>query len=523
MNFAKTFCKPGAYVEVAPAGLLVTLQYNQHGLLEKVWDGFDGVAESREFGKDEMNACRPFVPGTIPLHGGTTFIKGVLYCKDIPYTLEGDLPDCYKEHYLKKLLAGNYFKFVAGCVESYAARFKGALTMRNWFGIAGFTPMLGIVVPVRFTDDTLSHLLSASNSDINYPYLSGFFVFEDNDCRWQPSNLKQCLVTKTQQWLDKNGYMYETVYSGMKEFTIDKSILISNDIQQGTSVLYQRGPKIDILAVQNNTDGKSRQPLVHNVMCPICKKLYKVHSSGLTVCDDPNCLSRCYPRVKHMLTTLKLPELSYEDYINAVKNEDIIMLTDVLLMPQYVEIKPEVTLAEAMNAATPVSVCPDSTFFTKFANSCNKSIETALYYLSNPAKIVTELDVRSIHGRAFITWIQEPSNLLAMQTLLSCVKIKELPVEFEAEPIFRNKSFVITGKFIRGNHEYISAVLESYSATVYESIGESIPSCVITGSTYEGISGDIIQQARALDIPIYDENQFFSNYDIDSDIAQNLL
>lgn len=520
MLFAKTFCNPGSYVEIAPAGLLATLQYNSHGLIEKIYYGFD---TETTFDIQLFNAAKSFIPRAIPLTGGTTYVKGVFYNGSVPLACEGTVPECYEDTYCDMILSGDRFEFCAGLVESKASNFQGALVIRNWLSLAGFTPVAGLIAPAHFNDLTLQNMIKANCKQLAYPYIAGFFVFDNLSVKYIPAGLKQIVVKRVQDEMDTNGYLHCRLHSDTDSIHISYSDYIHKDIQEGTSVLFSDDVGIEIATVQTNSDGKHRIPLKSEKECPICHKVYRVPASGVTICNDPNCLSRCYPRVTKMLNTLNLPKLSYSTYIEKVKDHTITMFTDVLLLPGYKDLSINATLSQALEAATPSDVCRSPDFFIKFANSCNDSVETALYYMQNPLRISADLNIQSIALHTFVQWIACPENLLAVQTLLGSVHIVPNAVLFNCAPVFRGKAIVITGKFIRGDYKRIHDILESCAATVSDSIGDKVPDYVVTGGTYENINGELIQGARLLGIPVIDESTFFEYFDLDADIAKNLL
>jgi hypothetical protein len=102
--------------------------------------------------------------------------------------------------------------------------------------------------------------------------------------------------------------------------------------------------------------------------------------------------------------------------------------------------------------------------------------------------------------------------------------LKARSKKFEGSPIFRSNAFILTGSFKRGSYKEIASILESYEATVLTDIaGKRRPDAVIVGGTNEDISGLIIKSAKAADIPIIEEDDFFRMYGIDQDLAANLL
>ena len=43
--------------------------------------------------------------------------------------------------------------------------------------------------------------------------------------------------------------------------------------------------------------------------------------------------------------------------------------------------------------------------------------------------------------------------------------------------------------------------------------------CVVIGSLREDVDGKAVQKARQMQIPIFEEAEFFRNYEIDTDLA----
>ena len=182
-------------------------------------------------------------------------------------------------------------------------------------------------------------------------------------------------------------------------------------------------------------------------------------------------------------------------------------------------------MAQAIDSVVPVTVVPNAEIFERFANKCSNSVETVNYYLNNPLHIETDLDIIDPIVRRFVTWVEDPYNASTISTILDIVKIAEKVQKFDGDPIFRGNTFIITGKFKRGDYHEICSILQSYSADVMSNFeqGKKLPDLVITGSLNDGISGQIIQKARIHNIPVADEDAFFSQYEIDDDLARNLL
>ncbi|MBQ3184550.1 MAG: hypothetical protein IJB54_01060, partial [Firmicutes bacterium] len=81
--FVRNLLRPSDFVTLVPVGMPTTLQYNDTGMLEKVYWGY--TPETREDLSSRMlsaakitDEVKPF-PFKIPLKEGTTWIMGVLY------------------------------------------------------------------------------------------------------------------------------------------------------------------------------------------------------------------------------------------------------------------------------------------------------------------------------------------------------------------------------------------------------------------------------------------------------------
>ena len=178
-----------------------------------------------------------------------------------------------------------------------------------------------------------------------------------------------------------------------------------------------------------------------------------------------------------------------------------------------------------MYAAIPTSVVPNIEILERFANKCNNSVESVVYYLENPLRIETDLDIMDPIVRRLAKWLEDPYNVSTLTTIFARVKISEKLQKFDGAPIFRGNTIAVTGKFKRGDYREIESILMSYAATVVPSIerGQDLPDVILVGSLNEGISGELIQKAKLHNIPIVYEDEFFVKYEIDQDLANNLL
>ena len=240
-------------------------------------------------------------------------------------------------------------------------------------------------------------------------------------------------------------------------------------------------------------------------------------------CSDSFCISRLYPRIQKFCRVLGIEEVTTDEFDSALEKQEIQILPDLLLLPKYENIEIKCHLSDAIFASIDNEVAMNKEWLVKFCNKCNNSYKTVKYYLDGPRRIRTELDM-DIPPR-FMRWLSEPRNLIELDTILSSPQIKIIEadriVKFDGMPILRNKRLMITGAFAHGSAEDIIAILNSYSAEVVTSFDKKV-NCVIVGDLKEGIDGLAIQAARELDIPMFDESQFFARYQIDEDLEKFL-
>jgi len=516
MLTTKTVCRPGAFIEVVPAGLLATLRYNQNGLLEEIRFGY--VEQSSHIAEpDELKILSNFVPVSIPLIGGTTWVKGVFYSRT-SLDATGYIPKCLYD----SVLESNDVAFYAGHVKSLAASFNGSMSVRNWLGLAKFRILPGMVVPTNFNEDSLKLLLTSANDIFAYPFISGYMIYEGSEMRYEPELLVHAKVKSVYKYLTSEGYLMADVKTDVVSFNTSYSEVVKNDIQTDTMIVFSPNSSACLHAYKSGS--KVRARVSDEVTCPICKKKYKVPLSGLVCCDDPTCVSKIYPTIQHMLRVFNLPEMSEKRFEDVSSNREILCLTDVLNLPEYKDIKLSGTMSLALNAVTPPEICNDESFFIKLADGCNNSVQTLMYYVENPLRIRTDFDFVTVQGQRFVQWLEQPSVALTIQTIMAAVNLTERTKRFEGAPIFRNVKIAITGSFRRGARETIRSIIESYSGEAVLSANDAAPNILVIGDLDSEIDGSMIHKAKTLRIPIYRESEFFEQYGIDSDLASaNLL
>jgi len=522
--FAKTFCKPGAFLCVVPVGLRTTLQYNAKGLLEKVFVGYGDTKVNVSADLLEvLKANKAIVPLTIPTKGGTTWVEGVLYT-DKEFFDEGTLPMCVEPSIIEDMKAdASNYRFYAGHVDSLAASFRSMLAIRNWLSMSNFTMLPGWLIPSQITTESFVKLVDTPKYPFKFPLISGYMIYEGPEFRYHPLNLTQIVATKVSKHNDINGYIKGTIHTSdsSSDVTVQYTDIIKFNINAKSSVVRTSSGKI---IYSTCTDGKHRERRSNKLTCSVCGKQFIAPLSGPVRCDDEHCRSKMYVDVCHFLTTLHLPEMSEDRFTELISANELICLTDILLLPEYKELNIETTLDKLIEAVVPVEVCSDSTVFTMFTNRCNSSLQTLKYYMDNPQKLVTDLNISSLFVKKFIEWLSDGYNVTTIETLVESgqIKLAATSKKFKGAPIFRDKTILITGKFRHGDMREIMSILESYEAKVVTQFDSSV-NCVVVGQTKENIDGKVIQLAKANNLPMFDELEFFQKYDIDSDISANLL
>jgi len=519
MLFTKTVCSAGSLVYIVPTGLLVTLRYDAHGILYKVYQGINVLEELPEdFLKTIVRMG--LVPNSIKLHGGTTDISGVFYSNTIK-SKEGLLPDCEFNRLVEDIKSGTPgYRFYVGNVESGAMQITPS-SMQAWTKMVGFESLPCWAVPINATEETLrSYITDNTYIPFEYPLLSGFFIFEgQNKAKYYDLHLKTATISeKPERFTDHDGYIkYGLAYGNNESISIDYPDAVKFNIQKGSQVVFD-GDKI-IWSDTKSLEDK----LPTRTVCTYCNKILDVPSNGPMTCSDDFCISKLYPRIQRFCKILGLEELTIEEFDKAITKQQIQILPDLLLLPKYSDIKIKNHLSEVLLASINGDVGMNREWLVKFCNKCNNSYKTVKYYFEGPRRIATELDMQL--PPRFGNWLAEPRNLIELDTIMNSEQIELLEanriVKFDGMPLLRNKKLMITGTFMHGSTEDIVAILQSYSAEVVTQFDKKVQ-CVIVGDIKENIDGLAIQAARELDLPMFTESEFFARYQIDEDLEKFL-
>ena len=529
MLITKTFCRPGSLIYIVPTGLLVTLRYDAHGQLNLIAKGYfthgDEIPENAVIPEEFMKTVLKnyLIPGSIKLTGTSSVVWGVFYSEEFK-TPVGDVPSCEYERIISDIISGNIkYKFYIGNVDSGAASISNPTSLNAWGKMSGFDILPTWLIPSDATDKTLKDFVT---SDIHYPFryplISGYIVYEGaTKPYYYPLSLQTITVTGTSKYVNHSGFVkYKVCYGDDDCFTMNYPDAAYFNIQKHSQLIMDGGNVIWC----NTKSSNHSERLPKRIVCKSCGKILDVPDNGYMTCTDPYCTSLLYPRIERFCKVLGLDVLDKEAFDKYVSKNELQIFPDLLLLPEYKDIKIKKNLWEIIFACMPMEIAIDKQWLIKFCNRCNNNYKTVKYYFDGPIRIYTELDMNV--SRSLANWLSIPRNILELDTVINSSQI-ELTVHdkimsFDGPPIFRNKTIYITGTFKHGSKAEIQAILESYSATVVTEFDQYIQ-CVLVGDIKDGIDGNVILAARELKLPIFNESEFFAKYEIDSDLEQFLL
>lgn len=521
--FARNLLQAGDFFTCVPVGLVSTLQYNEKGNIEKIFLNHEKSSwydVSDKMLKSVLKAKQ--VPLTIPVKGGTTWIRGVFYTKDL-YSDSGKLPECVENSLLETYQTSPLnFEFFAGHVESLATTFRGSLPIRQWLSLAGFTCLPGFIAPMGIDEIKFAEIVK-TKTPFRYPYIVSYILFtKSGDVSYPKTNISQFVAKRVNKVVDRSGYIFGAIQSqdGGSGMQVPYSTIVKYNINVNSLILRDSdGDVIDA----SPTDDVKRERRSNRIQCSCCGRYIQVPDSGPVKCVDSHCNSVLYPRVTSLLNTLGLPTLEYERYQEASKKiGSVFMPVDVFDLPEYESVTVTVPLTTAIRSIVPKSVLFNDAAISKLCDTCNNSPEVFIYYIQHPEKIDTDLNLNKVVFGRFIQWIKDPENVEDVKSVLESnhIQIAINKKKFDGAPIFRNKTVMITGSFLHGGLDEISSILSSYSADVVKEYGPGVD-CVLVGSLNENTNAAAVRSAMKDRVPVMNETDFFKEYDIDSDL-QNL-
>lgn len=527
MLVTKTFCRPGSLIYIVPTGLLVTLRYDAHGQLNQISKGFTGHTEEpgEIIPEDFMKAAvtHGLVPGSIKLTGTNSVVWGVFY-SDVFKTPIGDVPQCEYDRIISDIITGNIkYKFYIGNLDSGAASISNPTSLNAWGKMSGFDLLPTWLIPTDATDKSLKDFISSNiHYPFKYPLISGYIVYEGaNKPYFYSLSLHTINVKDTAKYVNHSGYIkYKVQYGDDEWLYMNYPDAAFYNVKKGSQLILDG----DTVIWSNTKSSNHSDRLAKRLVCKSCGKILDVPDTGVMTCTNPYCTSLLYPRIERFCGVLGLDPLTKERFDKYVASSDLQILPDVLLLPEYKDIKIKKNLWEIIFACLPMEVGVDKQWLIKFCNRCNNNYKTVKYYFDGPIRIYTELDMNV--SRRLANWLSGPQNIVELDTVINSeqieIAVRDKIMSFDGAPIFRNKTIYITGTFKHGSHSEIQAILESYSATVVTEFDEFIQ-CVLVGDIKDGIEGQAILAARELHLPIFGETEFFNKYEIDADLEKYLL
>lgn len=517
----RNLLRQGEFVVPVPAGMPCVLEYDQFGVICKAYKGFNSNGEAWT---DIDQLCKvTSVPKTIQLQGGTTRVIGVIVDPSIYDHVFGSIEVAFANAVAETIFVEpDKCKFLAGTVESLAAKFNGYSAIKLWLQTNMFEPLTGFIIGQKNDDDTfISSIIRTSKCEpaLQFPFVSDYFVFNASGMRHIPTGISQYLIHSCECKVSSSGTWYgsykrTTLHEvDNTEYRLPYSMIVKFMLQPGTRYVIDK---------QGNILQSWGEALLKLHQCPNCHKMVAVPENGPTLCDNDYCTSLLYPRIRQMLSKFQQPVISFEDFEAYVKDGSIQSLLDVFMIPQYRDSKISTSLSTAMSALVPDSdLCEDA--IRRLCNNCKDTLDTLIYYLHNMDKVYSDfrIDLKSLDPVS--DWFSNDLHISELEDLIHIPNISIVHNNklFDGAPIFFGKTITITGEFTRGAHSRIADILSSYSATVVED--EVLRSqYLVTGGKQENVNGNLIQTAKLHRIPVVDENTFFELFDIDSDLALNL-
>ena len=515
--------KAGDFLTFVPVGLPLTLQYNEQGNLHKIYYGM----EDRNVDLTDKLLKKFIEAKTVPYHisilKGTTWVKGVLYTSKIFYDADGKLPEAIKEYAISYYLeAPERFNFFAGIASSLATQFRGVAAIKQWLTLSRFHTLPGLLIPTNFNEYRYNIFVDSPTFNFNKKLIASYIVFRKDEIIHIDNELWQHRIKDVETSVDVNGYIKGTVAFEDKSIChFDYSDIVTHNIHPNSILILQKDSSIMLC---EQFAGKKYTPYERSHTCKYCGKRIIVPVAGSVKCDNVHCKSNLANSIEQFLGCLNLPMFSVDTIREWVLSDKITCVPDIFVIPEYKDFEVYTTFAKLLRSIVPLDYIRNSAVFEEFANKCSNNLDTIEYYIEHPSKIKTELGMSSMESTRFAEWLCGDYNAVDLQTLLhtSNLKFTDVGKAFDGAPIFRGKTICITGRFRHGSHSRIKEILKSYDAEVSDKFVPTA-SVLVIGDTNEDNNGALINEFKQSSLPVMTESQFFKQYEIDSDLAQNLV
>lgn len=521
--YIRNFLTAGSFCCFVPNGVCVTIQYSDHGILEKVYRGWLNLQEGQtmidspvyDMSDTMIQSCYECdtLPSKVNIKNGTSWVWGVFYTGK-EYDVEGFLPEATAQVMLEDFHDNpNLFNFFAVNGSSTAMNFHGATAIRSWLKTNNFLLIPGITAPYNVDSTWINEKLHTDFWPFRQEYLAYILRFNGNTVKVQNTDIRQVHVADCEVYTDEYGYVKQrvTCKDGSKLY-LDIKVSYEYSVKKGSWLIIDGIGNVVYSSTYSDIPDFDKH-------CPVCGAPF-VEDLGGTRCSNARCQTRLYVDVCHFLRTLHLPELTFDMYKQRMDEYIMDSFSDVLDLPEYQDVHIETSLADLLEAITPVWVISNSQLFSRIVSKCNNSVATILYYLNHRKKLIDEFgnEYLSLYNYIDDEYIRDFTSLSQGHPIVSITFTNK---KFNGAPIFRNKTIMITGTFNHGSKEEVKSILESYSANVVFNMDDNVQ-CVIIGDMLEDTNGVAVKHAKDNRIPIMTESKFFDQYDIDKDMAENL-
>ena len=517
--FMRNLLKSGNYVVLVPAGLPVTLEYDDDGKLRHI---YHGLTDQRT---DITNVLRPLfaehklAPMTIGVKNGYTYVQGCLHTKQ-QITGVGDISKVFADYILTDIVEHpTAYTLYTANVHSTVVVFRGAMPIRQWLNFNKFNVLPGYLITT--TNNTIKGFEQLVKRDcpFSYPLFTNAFIFGSGDAIVEDYRLTGAMVKSVSLVAESTGQLVgNVILDGGHKLTMAWHDVVVHNIYEQSWVVLDR----EEIIYAWNPSGTPKRTYITD--CPVCGKRIKVPTVGLFTCDDEHCNSRLYPRVCQLLEGLKLPGMTYERYLKVTRKQgNDFDILDVLDLPEYKSTQIVASLPQVLSAVIPFTIIPNANLVQILCNHCNNSIETLDYYLAHPDKLLKDFELEPAIYTLFTNWISDARNYMDVHSILHSdrVQISDKVKRFDGAPIFRDRTIMITGDFHHGTHSEVQTILASYQANAITTFDENA-TCLIIGGLHDHINGNMIAEATAHNIPVFEEIAFFDRYGIDDDLRVNL-
>lgn len=508
----------GQYVQPIPVGLLCSIHYAQQGFVTSIV--VNPTNEELPFSVVTDLCEAGVISQRISTASKISRVDGVIVITDsnFKYTsCTGEVPECYYESikkYITKL--PTKCKFYAYGGEHYDNLNIATLTMASKLRSYGFNFIAGISVTANSVPSQLDAYIDTMGQSINkkLPIAIGYHISVGDTTNFVYRGLIADTVKKAHPTIDESGYVHQQIDGHEGDYTVAYSDAVTYDASKGTYAIFENNKIVHSISPHPEHNKLSKE-----FTCPVCGKTYTV-GSGTTICADVDCPSRNYKNVVKLLIGCGLEQLPYGDYVKAVKSEELLSLENVFNLPQYSGKKIKTTLTNLLFNLLPISVTMANVDNVAQFVQKSKSQTAVHYYVHNADKIKSELQLNPSFTQNLVGWFSDKRHVETFDNIIHNpnIEIIEVQKKFHGDPIFVNQKICIAGKFQHGSLEEITSILNSYSADVTLDLTSDC-SCLVVGH-FRSEPKQIIDLANSYGVSVYNEDEFFSNFQIDKDLEK---